>query len=646
VSASRPRWAQPALLAALLVLAAVAVYAGNATHDFFLDDAHAIVDNLALRSLANIPAFFTDAGLFSTLRANVDYRPVLLTTFAANYAMGGLATPWWHATQVLLHLVVAGALWALGAQVLRRSELVREGDPALTLVPAAAALLFVVHPTGSGVVNYMSARSSLLTAAFVLPSIVLYLRTAGRGGATSWAAALFFALGLLTKVEAIAALGVYALAELWATACARTQPASPIRDAIDTLRPDVLRRLAPFLVIAAAYFAWRAQVMAPFAFDETRRSADVSALDYLRTQTVVWWLYLRQWFLPLGLVADHGSYPVYRSWLDAPVLAAVAGWAVVAALLWRSWARAPWLAFVVVSALALVSPTSSIAPLAEMLNEHRPYLPRAVLSLAWVLPVGVWLQRHAGRGARRAAVLATPVALTLLLGAMTVDRNHAFSTSRAYLEDINAKAPSHRSLMNYGLILMGEGRYPEALSYFERARALAPAWPFVHINLGIVHRALGDPRLAEEHFSLAVRYDTQSGIALRWRGEHYLTQRRWADALADFTQAQGVSLERYDLAKGIATANAGLGRSDAALAATRECLRLDEARTGTDITSIAAPFFDDLALTAAGLAYFEGLERDLPDAWWVPANIATLATRLGDQAKAQAAAARSARLKG
>ena len=58
-----------------------------------------------------------------------------------------------------------------------------------------------------------------------------------------------------------------------------------------------------------------------------------------------------------------------------------------------------------------------------------------------------------------------------------------------------------------------------------------------------------------------------------------------------------------------------------------------------------SPFFDDQARLQPGLDYFEKLEPHYPDAWWVHANIATLATRLGKTELAEQSRARELELK-
>jgi protein O-mannosyl-transferase len=646
-TAARSWWTAWQLHAGLLVVVCFAVYSNSFQHAYHLDDAHVLVTNLSIRSLKNIPRYFVDAGTFTSLRANVDYRPVLQVTYALNFWMGGYDTKWWHLTQILLHAVCAIGIYFLCRRVL--SQTPEASIPAINwAIPLAAALIFAVHPTASGVVNYLSARSSLLTAAFLLPALLLYMVPRGDPGydRLPWAATLLFALALFTKVEAIAALGVCMLYEVWQTAITRPNDAGFLRDLRHTVKPDRLKRLAPWFVVAVIYFVIRQIVLAPFEFEEARRAADITNFQYLLTQTVVWWHYVLKWFAPTNLVADYGDYPIYRSVFAGPVLLAIAGWVLVAGLVVAVYKRRPYILFLALSGLALISPTSSIAPLAEMLNEHRPYLPMGVFSLAWLIPLGaVVLHAARERPPVRGFAMVAMVLLLLGLGSMTRQRNLVFVTERSYLEDLVAKAPSGRALNNYGLIFMREGDYNRALDLFQQALEYTPNWHIVHINLAVVYQALGQLDLVQRHLDLAVKDDIFSGEALTWRAEHYLRVNRFQEALQDLEAARPRSLENYRIAKDMATAYAGLGDVDRSVQETRRCLELDPAQTAVDIVAIAKPYFDFPGLNGSGLAYFEQLDRIIPDTWWVQANISTLASRLGDTARAEAAAARAEALR-
>lgn len=640
LSIARSRWLHIALLVAL----PFAVYANNYRHAYHLDDAYTLVSNPSVRSLRAIPSYFRDPGTYTTLREQADYRPVLQSTYALNYRMGGYVMWWWHFTQIALHVIVTLGLYALCLRVLTLhtaapapaigfalgsavrsasgSAVRSAGSPLWT--PFAAASLFAVHPASSGVVNYINARSSLLTAAFVLPALIAYMRSADtdKYSRPQWAAALLYTLALFTKVEAVGALGAFWAFDLWQRG--RENPdASVLRAARLSMDRRTLARLTPALAITAVYFVIRWRVMAPFPFDETRHAADVGASTYLATQLTAWWYYVGRWVAPIRLVADYLAYPVFRSWLDPVVLLAAGAWIAVGALLVAAWKRAPYLLFLSLAALAFLSPTSSFAPLAEMVNEHRPYLPTAILSLAAVIPIGSWLKEWP-RGRTRLALAAGGAVIFASLCVLTYHRNEAFSTPKRFWADVLAKAPSSRAHLNYGIALMKDNEMRDALRQFHTALELAPSWYYTHINLGVAYQHVGQTDSARAYFDRAVQDDRFSGLALTWRGEFRLAQRDYAGARDDFSSSLPLGLQRYRNLKGLATAYAGLGDASRAALLTTQMLAIDHGAALGDIPAISTPFFQSAERRADGRRYFESLLARLPGERWLAENISRL----------------------
>jgi Tfp pilus assembly protein PilF len=568
---------------ALLIAAPFVVYSNNYRHAFHLDDAYTLVSNPSVRTLSAVPRYFVDPATYTSVREQADYRPLLQVSYALNYWMGGYDTWWWHFTQILLHTLVT-----LGIYALCRRVLVIMRDPRPDGIAFVAALIFAIHPAASGVVNYLNARSSLLTAVFILPALLAYMKPIEEEeyARPQWLAALFYALALFTKVEAVGALGAFCAFELWQRG--REAPAHGFLRAVRaTLDRRTVRRLAPALAITAVYFVIRWRVMSPFPFGDSRHAADVGAYEYFLTQLTAWWYYVLRLIAPVRLVADYLSYPVYRSWADPVVLFALGGWVLVGALLIAAWRRAPYLAFLAVTALALLSPTSSIAPLAEMVNEHRPYLPMGVLSLALIIPAGMLL-RHWPRGSARAAVTAGVIVIVVALSALTYRRNEVFSTSERFWKDVLAKAPSARAHLNYGVSLMAANDMSEAMRQFQKSLEFAPRWYFTQINMGVAYRSLGQTDRAREHFDRAVEYDRFSGLALSWRGEFHLGLGEFAAARDDFLRSLPLSLERYRNARGLATAYAGLGDVPRCLEQTDRMRALDSAAAMADLPSVRA----------------------------------------------------------
>ncbi|MGH7677102.1 MAG: tetratricopeptide repeat protein, partial [Gemmatimonadaceae bacterium] len=437
-----------------------------------------------------------------------------------------------------------------------------------------------------------------------------------------WTTAALFALALFTKVEAVGAIGAFWAFDLWQRG--RENPvaslAASIRASFDR---RTLTRLAPVLASAAFYFVIRATVMAQFPFADARHAPDVGASEYLATQLTAWWYYVARWVAPVRLVADNIAYPVHRSWLHPVVLLAASGWIAVGALLAAAWKRAPYLVFLAIAALALLSPTSSVAPLSEMVNEHRPYLAIAVLSLAAMIPIGTRLRTWPLGAARPALAISVAIGF-LSLGLLTWRRNEVFATPASYWQDVIAKAPSARAHLNLGVALMQKNDMTRALREMRRALEFAPEWYYTHINLGVAYQHTGQLDSARAYYDRAVQYDRYSGEALTWRAEFRLSQRDFSGARDDFAASQTPGLQHYRRAKGLATAYAGLGDVDRALEQTANLLAIDRAAALSAIPGISTPFFGTPMLRAAGRRFYEVLQSRVPGQPWMAENIVRL----------------------
>jgi hypothetical protein len=100
-----------AIVTALMLLAVGAGYANSLHNQFEFDDFHTITDNPAVRSLDNLPRFFTDATTFSVLPPNRTYRPVVSASLALDYKLGGGYDPlWFHLSTLLWFLLLVGLL--------------------------------------------------------------------------------------------------------------------------------------------------------------------------------------------------------------------------------------------------------------------------------------------------------------------------------------------------------------------------------------------------------------------------------------------------------------------------------------------------------------------------------------------------------
>ena len=183
------------LFLALLTLGLAVSYSNGLGIGFYFDDTYGISNNPAIRSLKNIPSFFVDPHAIWTEPTQVDLRPVLLITYAVNYAVSGLH-PWsYHVLNLILHFIASVFVFITVRDHIWWPASERGPNGAARIPAAAAALFFALAPLNSQPVDYIWARSALLCVTLYLGAFLAFLRY-------RWTLGLaLFALALLTRSE-------------------------------------------------------------------------------------------------------------------------------------------------------------------------------------------------------------------------------------------------------------------------------------------------------------------------------------------------------------------------------------------------------------------------------------------------------------
>src|SRR5262245_19578750 len=158
--------------AALLVLAGLLTYAASVSGPFIFDDAGAIVENTQIRELR--PA----VALAPRRESPTAGRPIVNLSFAINYAIGGLSVTGYHVTNIALHLLCGLVLFGLVRHTLALSATARSLRHRADDLAFAVALLWVVHPLNSEVVDYLTQRTESMMALFYLLTVYGAIRAA------------------------------------------------------------------------------------------------------------------------------------------------------------------------------------------------------------------------------------------------------------------------------------------------------------------------------------------------------------------------------------------------------------------------------------------------------------------------------------
>ena len=519
------------LTAALLSIGIGAAYSNSLSVGFEFDDVYLLTNNPSIRSLRNIPRFFYDPFTLTTVRENADLRPVLQITYALNHAISGLR-PWsYHAVNMVLHLVAALLVFRIVRDHLW---------PGPALVPAAAALFFALAPLNSQTLDYMSARSALLCTTLYLAAFWCVLRR------RQWPAALLHALALLTKAIAVTLPAVIVAYDFLYRDRARCPTVlGYVRD----WRRVVRLVLAP-VVLDLAYLLYRRLLLPPWVSETFHQSFTTPWLWFMSEWSAQLY-YVRLFLWPDALSIDHDfpyafSFFQARAWL---ALCVIVAWIAVAL---RSAARRPLVAFATVWFFITLAPESSFAPLAEVVNDHRPYIASS-LGLSVLL---AWLIHEASSRLRERQQPAFVLAC-LVLCAVTIPitrhRNWQWQDSVRLWTDAAEKGPGNgRAWMNAGLALMARGQLAEARRHFERARASNPGYAYVYMNISVLEAHEGHLDAALRAADEAVRLNPGLAPAHYYRGRVLEKLRRTEEAAAAYEQALAIDPRHLEASNALA----------------------------------------------------------------------------------------------
>lgn len=417
----------------MAIAVAIAVAATSLGNGFAYDDLPLIVDNPRVTTLHPLWEYLGQ----SYWPAGGLYRPLTVWLLALQWKLGD-GTPWiFHATNVALHALVTGLVYALARRILA---------PAWA---GLAALLFAVHPVHVEAVANVVGRSEIMAAAFVVAALLAHRRV-------SALAPVLFALALLSKENAAVLLGLVVLHDGLVAGTPRAAFAQ--------------RRwlYAGYGAVALAYGAALAAIFraVPLAVPAPVFQGATLGERWLTFASVVP-EYARLLLVPARLSADYqpAVLELARSVTPGVVWGVLLASVLVAAIFMQR-RRAPESAFALAWVPVTLAPVSNVLFVTGVLLAERTlYLPSvgAVLAAGWVI------ERY---GARAPRVTGTAVAVVLLLfGARTWTRTEVWHDSRTYAMTLLVDHPeSYRAHWVMGRVLAASGRTGEAEREYELAR--------------------------------------------------------------------------------------------------------------------------------------------------------------------------------
>jgi tetratricopeptide (TPR) repeat protein len=470
----------------LLIVLGTVIYLSSLSGVFVFDDLMRILQHADTHSLAGLSEIVSGTS-----------RPLLDLSLALNYNVSGQAFRGYHVVNTAIHVAASLALFGIVRRTLSFGSLrARYGADAAWLA-FAVALIWMLHPLQTQAVTCISRRAESMMGMFFLLTLYCAIRCA-QGGIGSRAR---YAWGLAAAVACSLGMGtkeVMAVAPIVVLLYDRIFLATSFRDSLH-------QRWGLHLAVATGWGVMFGTLGTGAVLGGSFASPDLetaSRLEYALTQPGVICHYLRLAIWPHPLCFDY-YWPAAKE-LGEILLPGLAIAALVLGSAWALW-RGWWLGFLGASFFAILAPTSSVYPLADMAAEHRMYLPLAPVVVVAVTLVWELLTRLENRRPGVALVLLSLVASLLAYG--TVRRNFDYwGHWKLWQSVVNVQPDNPRAHYRLGELSAMRLEKERALAHFRRSVTLEPTSE-KHFALGYTLQQARGFGEAVRHYQEAVRLD-------------------------------------------------------------------------------------------------------------------------------------------
>ncbi len=565
---------KPLIHVLLLIFVGTLVYSNTFSVPFQFDDA-GMIETPFLKNLTHSEQAVVSSNRMKDVFSQRYFGSL---SFELNRRISGAEPAGYHAVNLLIHIANAILVYLLAAATfsvpLLEASRLREHAGYIALF---SALFFISHPIQTQAVTYIVQRLASLTTLFYLLSLLSYVKyrlsSGGTGRYVYYSAAfLSAALAMFTKEIAFTLPMVIMLYELMF-----------FRGAIGKRMLFLLPILATMLIVPLLMVDIKQPSgnMLEKIGEATRVQTSLSRWDYLFTEIRVIVTYLRLLVIPVNQNLDY-DYPVYRSLFETQVflsfllLSVLIGAAVC--MLRRANRSDQGLrlsAFGIFWFFITLSVESGIIPIADVIFEHRVYLPSVGAFAAFTSGIFFVLGRVGRRGIRQAVISIIIISQMIYAGA-AYSRNAVWSSDVSLWEDVVKKSPQKaRGRINLGNAYKTRGMIDDAIREFDATVRLRPDSVKAHYNLGVALWTKGlvdkavesykealrlNPDYAEAHNNLGVAFKTK-GLMTRAE-EHYLSALKLNP---DYAEAHNNIGEIYG----------SRGLTDRALEHYKEALRLE-----------------------------------------------------------------------
>ena len=492
----------------LLIIFGLIIYLNSLFNGFVWDDEETIVNNQTIRSIKNIPSFFTN----SVDKNSAYYRPVTLTILTVVYSIFGERPFFFRLLQVLIHITSGVIIFLIFSKLFNKNY----------LLAFFLSLIFLVHPVNSEAILFMSAMQETLF--FLVGAIALLIIINNQN----------LSLKKFVAVEGLLFVGLF------------IKETAVIFFALIFFYLLLFNKklVSKHLVIGAGFF-WLYFFLRILA-----GNLYVQGQGLFPIMRVVWWIrfltipkiilfYIEKFFIPWRLViAQHWvvSTPTLTNFYFPLIVDVVFFTAIIIYCLKTK--NKLFIFFALWFVIGLF-PHLQLIPLNMTVAERWLYFPIGGL----LGMMGVFINKL--KTGKNIQIILCFIAVCLL-STRTIIRSFDWRNELSlFSHDIKLTAHTFDLENNFGVALFRSGKINEAEIHFNKSIELAQDWWVNWNNLGAVYEKKGNFLKSENCYLHALKngdyylaYENYAGILIRQKKYLEAKQFVWEKALPKFPYNQ------------------------------------------------------------------------------------------------------------
>ena len=490
------------ILIFIIIAACLLSYFNTLFADFVSDDNIFITSNPYMKSFRFLPHFFVDDfGHIGVQRVTSGYyRPLLAASYMLDYTLWGNNPFGYHLTNLIFHILVCILIF-LFVQLLIKNR----------FIAFTSALLFSVHPVHTEAVSFISGRVDVISLAFFMLSLVLFLKYASVKRLILYALSLLcFLASLLTKEMVVTLpLVVICLDYLFLS-----------QHSVKKVIKNFFRFHMGFFVVLGAYLVIRFYVVGPIFIKEVAQVGinfvpGTNPLWRLFTVIKIFTLHLRLLFFPYGLHIYY-KFPPSNSLFEPIVLVGLVILLLLFFIAVKNIKRYPILVFSILWFFITVLPISNIIPQGNIFAERFMYIP----SVGFCIGIGFlfsWLLKKNIRTHYlnwKKSLWIVFFLLIIALGRVTHERNKVWQNNFIlWYDTVKASPNSEVAHINLAAAYSKINYLDNAEEEAKRAIELDPSFCQAVYCLGHIYLKKGLFDQAAEEFKRVIRMTEDSALA-------------------------------------------------------------------------------------------------------------------------------------